>query len=203
MKVYWHPTEARTFFSPDREPSLNLNVPVAHISGLNNFSKPHPMLTTAAARRAAATVTGSGPGGSYLGSDMRSAYYGGTALAGSGQAVGLFEFDGYDSSDVNLTFSSASQSYSVPINNVLLDGATGANTSGDDTEEVTDIVQTIGMAPGLSQVRVYIGIGGDDPNIFNAMAAENICKQLSVSWGWSPDDPATDDIFFQEFAAQG
>jgi hypothetical protein len=61
-------------------------------------------------------VTGSGPGGSYLGSDMRAAYYGGTTLTGTGQAVGLLEFDGYDLSDVNSTFSTAGQSYSVPIN---------------------------------------------------------------------------------------
>jgi len=206
MKVYRHPTEARTFFSPDREPSLNLSVPVAHIAGLNNFSIPRPMVTTAAAGQAIANVTGSGPGGQYLGSDMRAAYYGGTALTGSGQCVGLFEFDGYNLSDVNLTFSNAGQSYSVPISNVLLDGATGAPLSGNDTEQVVDIVQAIGMAPGLSQVRVYIGNttnGYDDANIFNAMATENICKQLSVSWGWSPDDPATDDVFFQEFAAQG
>jgi N-acetylneuraminic acid mutarotase len=205
MKVYQHPTEERSFFSPDREPSLNLSVPVAHIAGLNNFSIPRPMLTRAAAGQGIANVTGSGPGGSYLASDMRAAYYGGSALTGSGQCVGLFEFDGYNLSDVDLTFSSAGQSYSVPINNVLLNGTTGANVSGDDTEEVVDIVQAIGMAPGLSQVRVYVArnIASDESTIFNTMAAENICKQLSVSWSWSPDDPATDDYFFQEFAAQG
>ena len=205
MKVYQHPTEERSFFSPDREPSLNLSVPVAHIAGLNNFSTPRPMLTRAAAGQGIANVTGSGPGGSYLASDMRAAYYGGSALTGSGQCVGLFEFDGYNLSDVDLTFSSAGQSYSVPVNNVLLNGTTGANVSGDDTEEVVDIVQAIGMAPGLSQVRVYVGrnFASDESTIFNTMAAENICKQLSVSWSWSPDDPATDDFFFQEFAAQG
>ena len=32
MNVYQHPTENRTFFSPNREPSLNLNVPIAHIA---------------------------------------------------------------------------------------------------------------------------------------------------------------------------
>jgi len=36
MKVYQHPTEDRTFFSPDREPAIALNVPVAHIAGLND-----------------------------------------------------------------------------------------------------------------------------------------------------------------------
>src|ERR1700690_2361614 len=125
MNNYRHPTENRTFYSPDREPSLNLSVPVAHIAGLNNFSMPRPAVIKASRENAPANLgaAGSGPGGSsYLASDMRAAYYGGAALTGSGQAVGLLEFDGYYISDVNQTFSSVGQSYSVPINNVLLDG---------------------------------------------------------------------------------
>jgi N-acetylneuraminic acid mutarotase len=201
MKVYLHPTEKRTFFSPDREPSLDLGVRVAHIAGLNDFSIPRPMLKRAITAQPAGSFTGSGPGGAFLGSDMRAAYYGGTGLTGSGQAIGLLEFDGYNLSDVNLTFGNAGQSYSVPIENVLLDGATGAPVSGDDGEEVLDIVQAIGVAPGLSQVRVYIG--NSDVDILSAMASENIAKQISISWTWLPEDPATDDVFFQEMAAQG
>ena len=125
---------------------------------LNNFSLPRPEADTrAAADKRSPTSLGSGPGGSYLGSDMRAAYYGGTTLTGNGQAVGILEFGGYNLSDVNATFSNAGQTYSVPINNVLMDGATGSSGSGDDGEQVLDIVQAIGMAPGLSQVRVYIG----------------------------------------------
>src|SRR5580698_1631455 len=33
MSLYQHPTENRTFFSPDREPSLTLNVALAHVAG--------------------------------------------------------------------------------------------------------------------------------------------------------------------------
>jgi Pro-kumamolisin, activation domain/Bacterial Ig-like domain (group 3) len=203
MGFYHHPTQNRLFFSPDREPSLDLNVPIAHIAGLDNYSLPQPMVTRANASQAApdAASAGSGPGGSYLASDMRAAYYGGTALTGAGQTVGLLEFDGYDPSDVNLTFSSAGQSTRVPINNVLLDGQTGASVSGDDSEEVVDIVQAIGMAPGLSQVRVYIG--SSDVDLLNAVASEDVARQISISWSWSPADPATDDEFFEEFAAQG
>jgi hypothetical protein len=80
----------------------------------------------------------------------------------------------------------------------------GLPGGGNEAAEVVlDIVQAIGMAPGLSQVRVYIGQGVDDANILNTMAAENIAKQISSSWSWNPDDPVTDDVFFQEFAAQG
>jgi hypothetical protein len=202
MGLYHHPTENRLFFSPDREPSLNLNVPVAHIAGLDNFSIPRPMSTRGnATQDSAVAATGSGPDGSFLASDMRAAYYGGGALTGAGQTVGLVEFDGYNPDDVNQTFANAGQSASVPVNNVLLDGTTGGSASGDDAEEVIDIVQAVGMAPGLSQVRVYIG--ANDADILNAIAAEDVARQISISWSWSPDDPATGDVFFEEFAAQG
>jgi len=227
MKFYRHPTENRLFFSPDREPSLDLSVPVAHIAGLNNFSIPQPMVKQSSSLQnpAPAAVSGSGPGGTYLASDMRAAYYGGTALTGAGQTVALVEFDGYNLSDVvasfdgtatastngsnytvNYTPVAGGTAYTVPVDNVLLDGATGSacqliKNNCADAEQALDIVQAIGMAPGLSQVRVYIG--DTDADILNAIAAENIASQLSISWTWSPDDPVVDDEFFLEFAAQG
>ncbi len=116
----------------------------------------------------------------------------------------LLEFSGYDLSDVNDTFSSAGQSYNVAINNILLDGATGEPGAGDGPAEVVlDIVQAIGMAPGLSQVRVYIGQGLDDATSSTPWPRRTSPKQISSSWSWTPDDPQTDDVFFQEFAAQG
>jgi subtilase family serine protease len=204
MTNYRHPTENRIFYSPDREPSLDLGVIVAHIAGMNNFSLPRPKFKRAPPNFRRNSV-GSGPGGAYLGNDMRAAYYGGAALTGSGQAIGLLEFDGYSVSDVTASF--GGESNSVPINNVLLDGAT-AGSDGDDGEQVLDIVQAASMAPGLSQIRVYIApgnskIGVGDVDIFNQMATENVAKQLSCSWGWNPDDTTQLDPIFQEFAAQG
>ena len=37
-------------------------------------------------------ITGSCPAASFCGSDMRAAYYGGTALTGTGQNIGLLEY---------------------------------------------------------------------------------------------------------------
>ena len=205
MGVYQHPTENRTFYSPDREPSLDLNVAVSHIAGLNNFSIPHSKLRRAPEGQAVHGDAGTGPGGAYLGSDMRAAYYNGGTLTGTGQSVGLVEFDGYNLSDVTATFDGHANS--VAINNVLIDGASGGS-DGDDGEQVLDIVQAASMAPGMTQVRVYIApgstsIGVGDTDMFNKMASENITKQISCSWGWNPDDTSQDDPIFQEFAAQG
>ncbi len=206
MNVYQHPTEKRTFYAPDREPSLALGVPVAHITGLDNFHLPHPAFSprTAASQNLPVPAAGSGPGGNYLASDMRAAYYGGTTLTGSGQTVGLVEFDGYNLSDVNLTFSSVGQSYNVPIQNVLLDGATGAPCQFlapcDDAEQVLDIVQAIGMAPGLSQVRAYIG--NSDVDILREIEYENMAKEISISWVWG-DNTSGDDSIFAAMASHG
>jgi len=105
MTVYQYPTENRTFYSPDREPSLDLRVPVAHIVGLNDFSIPRSTARRASSQQEMHSAAGSGPGGAFLGSDMRAAYYGGTSLTGNGQVVGLLEFSGYTPSDVQLYFS--------------------------------------------------------------------------------------------------
>ena len=44
MGVYQHPTENRTFYAPDREPTVDLPFQLWHISGLDNYSIPHPAL---------------------------------------------------------------------------------------------------------------------------------------------------------------
>ena len=43
MRCYQHPTENRTFYAPDREPTVGLPFPLWHISGLDNYSIPHPL----------------------------------------------------------------------------------------------------------------------------------------------------------------
>ncbi len=207
MGQYQHPTENRTFFAPDREPSANLSFPLWHVSGLDNYSIPHPAsLLHAEGAQAGGTqshTTGSGPSGYFIGSDFRHAYYGGTALTGSGQSVGLLEFAGYNEADVTKYFSQVGQTLSVSVVGVSTDGSSLSCTgSCDDTEQVLDIEVAISMAPGMSQVRVYVS-DTSDTSIFARMASDNDAKSLSCSWGWSPADPSSDDPYFKEFSAQG
>ena len=44
MHTYQHPTERRVFYAPDREPTVSLPFNLWHISGLDNYSLPHPLL---------------------------------------------------------------------------------------------------------------------------------------------------------------
>jgi subtilase family serine protease len=205
MGLYMHPTENRTFHAPDREPIVNLPFPLWHISGLDNYSIPHP--AGLHHRNLAVTsnaTTGSGPSASFLGSDMRAAYYGGTALTGAGQSLGLLEYDGTDLADLNTYFSNIGQTNHVPVTLLSTDGTSTSCVypSCDDTEQTLDMTQALGMAPGLSSLVVYVG--SSDSAIFNAMAtASPLNAQLSSSWTWSPADPNIDNPYFQEFAAQG
>jgi kumamolisin len=216
--TYKHPTESRTFYAPDREPTTYLPFKLWHISGLDNFSLPHPMVVKksdyAKARGIAAdsvvshATTGSGPSASFLGSDMRAAYYGGTDLAGAGQNLGLLEFFGTDLDDVNTYFNNVGQANNVPITLLSTDGTstsclnTPAGGNCDDTEQTIDITQAIGMAPGLSSLVVYVG--STDTAILSAMTTHDpLPTTIGCSWGWTPVDPDTLDPYFQKMAAQG
>lgn len=221
--VYQHPTENRTFFAPDREPTPDMSVRLWSIGGLDNFStpqrmvvkNPNPVTSDSAISNA---TTGSCPGASFCGSDMRAAYYsaGGGTLTGSGQSVGLFEFIGTDLTDVTTYFTNAGQTNNVPITLTSVDtqsvNCTDNSAGGfcDDTEQTLDITQAISMAPGMSGLTMWIGTGAksgqtlDDPGILNGMATANpLNSALSCSWAWKPTDNTTDDPFFQEFQAQG
>jgi subtilase family serine protease len=198
LNRYQHPTESRIFFAPDTEPSIDLDLAVLHISGLDDYATRVSMIHRSNA--VIANITGSGPGGYFTGKDLRAAYGGGTSLTGAGQTVGLLEFGPYNIADVNSYFSSLGQPLNVPIRNVVLDGM-GPCNGCDDGEETLDIEYAISIAPGLSQLIVYEGTS--DVDILNRMASDNIAKQLSCSFGWLPGDPGNDDPIFKEFAAQG
>ena len=207
MRVYRHPTEARTFYAPDTEPSLNLSVSVLGVSGLDNFALPQPHLqaTPLTQTPPAQPNAGSGPSGTYLGNDFRAAYVPDSTLTGSGQTVGLLQFDGYTASDITYYEAKAGLP-NVPLQNVLLDGFSGNPTgNGGEVEVSLDIEMAISMAPGLSNIVVYMaGPFGNWHDILNRMATDNLAKQLSCSW-YSPGagaDPIADQIW-QQMAAQG
>jgi subtilase family serine protease len=199
MGLYEHPTQNRSFFAPDSEPSVESNVPLLSINGLDDAILPRPasLIERPPGSRATPEV-GSAPAGYYWGYDFRHAYTPGVALTGSGQSVGLFELATYFSSDI-ITYESKTGLPNVPVTNVVVDNDT--NAPGYGTLEVTlDIEMAIAMAPGLSNVLVYEGFIPND--ILNQMATDNLAKQLSSSWDFSPVDANTEQIF-EQFAAQG
>lgn len=213
---YQHPKEARTFFAPDIEPTVDVNLPLLSVNGLDDFNLPQPLvrraelafegngikpfpLTTNATAGTPWLAAGSGPRSAFIGKDFRAAYAPDVTLDGSGQSVGLFELGGYYPSDI-LTYETISGLPNVSITNVLVGGFDGSPGPAN-VEVVLDIDMAIAMAPGLSQVLVYEGTSPLD--VLNRMANDDLAKQLSSSWGFGkPLDPTRDQIF-QQFAAQG
>ena len=215
MGVYQHPMEKRTFFAPDREPTVDLPFQLWHISGLDNYSIPHTNLKRSNIK-VHPNVSGSCPGGWYCGSDMRAAYYGGTALTGTGQNIALLELAGTDLADLNTYYTNVGQT--KPYTPTLL--STGgystsclASSGCDDTEQTIDMTQAMGVAPGSKMLYMYVcgnafATNGtfSDTACLSAMStttAAPLSAQISCSWAWSPADPSTDDIYFQKFATQG
>ena len=170
MGLYQHPTENRTFYAPDREPTADLPVQLWHIAGLDNYSIPQPAVKRRDLTVSSAATTGSCPEASFCGSDMRAAYYEGTTLTGSGQSLGLLEFAGTDLTDLQTYYTNAGQTLSVPITLLSTDGTSTSCTypDCDDTEQTLDMTQALGMAPGLASLVMYVG--SSDAAIFNAMA---------------------------------
>jgi uncharacterized repeat protein (TIGR01451 family) len=211
IQVYRHPTEQRDFFAPDTEPSLDLNLPVLHISGLDNYVLPHPLSHKLPRARGRANplgggtnnapLNGSGPDGSFLGYDFRNAYTPGVTLTGAGQNCALFEYDSYYPSDILAYEQQAGLPTNVTLVNVPIDGGIVGPPGGGVGEVSLDIEMIIAMAPGISTLFVYESPGGPADDVLSRMATDNSSKQISSSWVFG-GDPTTDQIF-QEFATQG
>jgi subtilase family serine protease len=205
MNVYQHPTENRTFFAPDREPTVDLPFQLWHISGLDNYAIPHPLYVRNNFKVQPLATTGSCPGQSFCGSDMRAAYYEGSALTGAGQNLGLLEYAGFDIADVNTYYENAGQTLSVNIVGISTDGTPILCTEADgcdDTEQTIDITQAAGMAPNMNTIYVYVG--SSDTALLGGMSTDTpLPANLSSSWSWSPADPSTDDPYFMKMISQG
>jgi uncharacterized repeat protein (TIGR03803 family) len=198
LNEYFLPSENRTIRAPDVQPSLEITTPILSVSGLDNYVVPHPCMRTVPAGEAKPNATGSGPGGAYWGGDFRAAYFPGATLTGTGQIVGIVEFDsGYYQSDIT-TYETEADLPNVPVTAVLLDGYNGEPGNGN-VEVSLDIELAISMAPGLAGVLVYEGSTSDD--ILNRIANDDLANQIGASWSYEIDEN-TDQIYMQ-FAAQG
>jgi subtilase family serine protease len=207
LHTYRHPTEARDFFAPDTEPAVDAALPVVDISGLSNFKRPHPnsYKLPATQQKSVTAKGGSGASGTYMGADFRAAYAPGVTLRGSGQAVGLMEFDGYYANDIT-SYESLSGYTNVPLANVLLNGVSGnpgfsglgVNAIG---EVSLDIEMAVAMAPALAKVVVYEGALQN--SILSQMASDNQARQISSSWGWGGGPNPTTDSIFKQMISQG
>ena len=212
MRTYNHPRESRTFYAPDTEPSIDFNVPILHISGMDNYSRIEPRIRNKIILDQSANVsqtttkqTGSGPGGGYMGKDFRNAYLPGVSLTGAGETLGLLELDGYFTNDI-IAYTNKAGLGGVPIVNVPTKGVKRPGTPGNE-EVALDIDMAMSIAPGLSKIVVYEEPTATFDSILSTMANDtvNSPQVFSCSWGnVSPGAPdTTAESLFEQMDAQG
>jgi subtilase family serine protease len=191
MRVYQHPTEARTFYAPDVEPSLDLDVPVEGINGLANYHLP----------RIGQTGTGSGPGSTFRGSDFRHAYAPNVTNTGTGQTIGLYcGSTAYSPKSIYVYETNCGLSTDISVKPVSVGGFnTNFVSTNNDGEQCLDIEMCISMAPGAS-VREYET--GDFGAALSLMQSENLCKQMSTSITFTPP-PSGGESTLELMASQG
>ena len=202
----------RTFHAPDREPTTDLAIPLYAVAGLDDATPIHSQLrrgTRNQQLRATHDITGSGPSNTYLPSDIRAAYYGSGPLDGTGQTVAVFSYDGYLTSDLAVYASNTgTTNIAARVQNVLVGSYSGNcysasnGTSGtcDDGEQILDLEQVAGMAPGLTQILFYESTSAVAE--LNQMASDNLASVITSSWGGGNFGHGTDPTYLQ-MAAQG
>lgn len=219
LLVYQSSQDGRYFFAPDAEPRVPAAVAsvVNGVIGLDNAAQWHPHLRVKQAPLvspfldpfASPAQTGSGPGGGLTPSDIKKAYnLSGVNQTGSGQTLALFELAGYTPSDIT-AYESAYSLPAVPLQNVLVDGYSGAPGNGAD-EVTLDIELQIALAPGAAKILVYEGPNSSKGVVdtYTRIATDNLAKSVSTSWGAAERSSSSttskgENTAFQQMAAQG
>ena len=219
LLVYQSRRDGRFFYAPDAEPRVpaGLATVLSGIIGLDNAAqwRPHlrvkqaPILSPLLDPFASPFETGSGPNGGLSPSDIKKAYnLANVSQNGAGQTLALFELDGYKATDI-----SAYESYfglaAVPLQNVLVDGYSGAAGSG--AAEVTlDIELQAALAPSAAKILVYEAPNSNAGVVdtYNKIAADDLAKSVSTSWGEAEASAGastrnSENTAFQQMAAQG
>ena len=193
FKNYRDPATGRVFYAADEAPTLPsaLTAKVDGVIGLSSASHFLPLVKRAPiadATRAAGSGPGTGPGGTYLASDLRAAYniYPQDSSA-TKQTVAVFEQGGFDPNDV-AKYLTRNKLPAVPVNARSVDGyGTAIDNADVELEAVLDIDMLIGINPALAKIIVYED-GVDSFQValldsLSAMASDNAVKTISISYG--------------------
>lgn len=185
------------FVTPDRDPSLDLSVPILHITGLGDRVLPHHM-----------AANGTGSGGTYRATDLRNAYLGvGSTcqtLNGAGQVIGIVDFATFQNSDISAYFARQNPVLAPPHFPSIV-AVEGGNPAPNSALEATlDVELAQAMAP-KAQILLFqgsSGLTGHLDDILHAMATSNpplTVASCSLIFGRSDNSQQALD----EMAAQG
>lgn len=171
--IYRRRPDGSSYVTVDRDPSLDLSVPLLEITGITDYMLPQP-------------IARNGTGGNqlYRAADLRNAYLGVNAanqsLDGTGQVVGIVGADVFQMSDITsymaLQVACAGQPALPPAPNVTIVAREGGNPfSGANEEATLDVEMVLAMAPN-AQILFFqgsAGLTGHLDDILHAMATSN------------------------------
>jgi len=187
MNLYRRP-DGSAFFAPDREPSLDLAVPVLHIAGLENFVLPR--LHQMPFQGTGPQLPGPPPQNTLIGADLRNVYTGNSAtLYGQGQTIGLLEFATPIQSDIyglgtpDSGYNSylplpAGQTSAPPVSfwpatstwSPVLAASTPQQQVDSVAEADLDVEMAMAIAPGLQNIVVYVAMQDPATNFAGQVA---------------------------------
>ncbi|QUQ65507.1 S53 family peptidase [Kutzneria sp. CA-103260] len=169
----------REFYANETAPTLPASIAgsVAAVTGLDN----HAVLHADAVKQPAATAKAAS---GLTPSKIKSGYAVSGLGTGSGESVALWEFDGYQASNIATYDSTYGLGSSTPTT-VSVDGADYDSSPGDGQGEVEldiEIVQAVAPAASTS---VYEAPNSDQGQIDMAaqIAADDSVNVTSISWG--------------------
>jgi hypothetical protein len=189
------------FLTVDREPSIDLAVPILWIRGLDEYKKPASSGSCGCSLAQCCPpsidppdetgrLNGTGRVGFYRAADLRQAYLEGAGgclgLDGSGQRVGLLVGDGWNDADV-LQYQMVNG-----LPQVAPQIGYGANPGqSSEHEPILDISMVAAMAP-RAQVFVYFGGSFADSTDWDTalyvMAEDQVLTTASTSYNFASDD---------------
>lgn len=206
LNQYSKQGDRRVIYAPSQEPSTDIGIPILSVSGLDNINPPESRILhpDVAANRGqlVSKAGGSGPQGNFTPHDIRLAYYGTGPLTGKGQTVAIYSNAGLGTKDLDVFYKTIGATKpAVPIKKIPVNGFVDNNSTnnGGEDENILDITNVLGVAPGLKQILFYEGDRQSISAILSKIASDNQAKVISNSWIYEEDDTR----IFKEFQAQG
>lgn len=190
-------SDGREFYSAGVKPTIPnaISSKVEGVIGLTESRQVAPLAkvykifgedpVTPAARTE--TAGGTGPGGAYAASDLRTAYFIPSFGRATPQTVAVFEQGGFHQSDVD-KYLDRMHLPNRPVTFVSVNGYDGSvNDNGVELEAVLDIDMVIGINPDVKEVLVYED-GKDSFQValldaLEQVAKDNKAQTLSISYG--------------------
>jgi subtilase family serine protease len=195
------------FHAPDTDVKVPATIAgyISAVTGLDDSTPPVPLLHQFKPRRATQLKAivpildgagplvqdpgeqGTGPQGGFAPSDIRTAYsLNSTALDGTGQTCAIIEYGTeYNIKDA-LKYENQFGLKRVPITIIPVDGGPTAYEADGPAETNIDIACQLSMAPKTG-IRLYLEGRGSNTDAINAVASDNIAKQLSISYGFGSE----------------